>query len=601
MKVNKLIILGAAGFMFASCNDSFLDRYPEDSITEKNFFKTVSDLETYTNSLYNWGAPFNDNVSDNVLYSETSGVFDKMMGNLTPDKAGQWGWGDVRSINYFLCRYQQAAGDQREINHFVGLAKLYRARAYYSKVQSYSDVPWYSKDLQTTDIEELYKTQDSRSLVVDSIMQDLDFAVKHMKDGDSKTKIYRNIALAEQARIALNEGTFRKYHPELGLNDSERFLKIAIEATAELMKSGKYKISDAPTGTMPPYRALFSSYDLSTNPEIILYSDYDKALGRYHGAGSLLNYNNSISRSLMEDYLAIKDGKAVPFHTLPGYNKMSIPEVFKNRDPRMAETIMEPGYIKDGSKKPFRQNMELGGYGQIKFCHELPMDQWAWGMSYNDLPIIRYAAILLTNAEAKAELGILTQEDVDNTVNLLRRRVGIPDAKLSEWLSSPDPVQMNRYSNINSTQNSAVAEIRRERRIELACEGVRYNDLMRWGCGKLLEVAPEGAYVSKFGLLDITGDNFPDVGFFATKEEADEAVEALGKDPETGAKYDITTYIVTDKSTISLTEGTKGYIRRASQVNAWQWVEPKYYYSPLSTKDLKVNENLIQNKYWKTK
>lgn len=592
MKTNKFILLGVAGLLFASCNDSFLERYPEDTIVEKNFFKSVADLETYTNGLYNWGASYDDNVSDNVIYSESSSVFSKMRGELTPEKAGQWSWGDVRSINFFLCRTHQASGDRNEINHFVGLGKLYRAKAYYSKVQSYSDVPWYSKDLQTTDIDELYKTQDPRTLVVDSVMQDLEYAVTYMKDGDSKTKIFRSVALAEQARIALNEGTFRKYHPELGLNDGNDFLEIAVQATQTLMDDYSYSISTAPSGTMSAYRALFSSNDLSTNPEIILYADYDKALGRLHGAGALLAYNNSMSRSLMEDYLVIKDGKAVPFQTIQGYDKMTVTEVFQDRDPRMAETIMEPGYVKDGSTKAFRQNMELGGYGQIKFCHELTYDQWEWGKAYNDLPIIRYATILLINAEAKAELGRLTQTDLDNTINLLRRRVGLPDAKLDEWLNNPDPVQLARYSNIESTQKSAVAEIRRERRIELACEGVRYNDLMRWGCGKLLEVAPEGAYIPGYGLYDITGDGIPDVGFFATKEDADAAIAKL---PE---ESDITTYLINDASTISLTEGTKGHIRRVSQVDAWEWEEPKYYYSPVSRTDLNVNKNLKQNKFW---
>lgn len=228
------------------------------------------------------------------------------------------------------------------------------------------------------------------------------------------------------------------------------------------------------------------------------------------------------------------------------------------------------------------------------------MEQWKWGMSFNDLPIIRYATILLINAEAKAELGVLTQDDLDKTVNLLRRRVNMPDAKLDEWMSSPDPVQLKRYANIISTQKSAVAEIRRERRIELACEGVRYDDLMRWGCGRLLEVAPEGAYIPGFGLFDVTGDDILDVGFFASKEDADAALKELGDDPVTGEKYDITTYILNDKSTISLTEGTKGHIRRVSQIDAWKWVEPKYYYSPISRKDLNVNPNLKQNKYWET-
>lgn len=592
MKTNKIIILSVAGLLLAGCNDSFLERYQEDKVSEKNFFKSVADLETYTNGLYNWEASYDDNVSDNVIYSDASSVFDKMRGELTPDKAKQWEWKDVRSINFFLCRTHQASGNESDIKHFIGLGKLYRARAYYGKVQSYSDVPWYNKDLQTTDTEELYKTQDSRALVIDSIMQDLEYAVKNMKDGDSKTKIFKSVALAEQARIALNEGTFRKYHPELELNDGDKYLEIAIQATQALMENYSYSISTANSGTMPAYRALFSSNDLSSNPEIILYADYEKTLGRLHGAGACLNYINSISRSLMEDYLVVKDGKAVPFHTIPGYDKKTVTEINENRDPRMSETIMTPGYIKDGSKKPYQLNMELGGYGQIKFCRELTYDQWEWGKSYNDLPIIRFATILLMNAEAKAELGKLTQADVDNTINQLRRRVGMPDAKLDEWLSNPDPVQMARYSNIKSSQSGAVAEIRRERRIELACEGVRFNDLMRWGCGKLMEVAPEGAYIPGFGLYDITGDNIPDVGFFPTKEEADKAIATLPQGSE------ITTYLINDKSTVSLTEKTKGHIRRVSQVGTWTWIEPRYYYAPISQTDLNVNKNLKQNKFW---
>lgn len=596
MKINKFILLGVVGLLITGCNDSFLERYPEDALTEKNFFKTVRDLETYTNGLYNWGASTTDNVSDNVVYSEASGVFDRMKGLDNPEEAGQWSWGDIRSINFFLRRANQATGSQSDINHFIGLGKLYRARAYYGKVQSYSDVPWYSKDLQTTDTEELYKTQDPRSLVVDSIMKDLDFAVKYMKDGKSKTKIYKVVALAEQARIALNEGTFRKYHPELGLTDYDKFLQLAVTATQAIMDNYDYAISTAPSGTMPPYRALFSSLNLSANSEVILMQDNDKALGRKYHIGTLFNYNHSISRSLMEDYLVIKEGKAVPFHTIPGYDKKTVTEIFEDRDSRMAETIMPMGFIRDGNKKPERQKMEFGGYSQVKFCLDTPSDMWGWGEAYNDLPIIRYATILLMNAEAKAELGILTQADVDNTINQLRRRVGIPDAKLAEWLSNPDPVQMERYSNIISSQKGAVAEIRRERRIELACEGVRYNDLMRWGCGKLLAKAPEGAYIPAFGYYDTNGDNIEDVGFFDNKEAADAAYAKLSED----AKANVTTLYMDSKSPIKLSEGNKGFIYRVSQVNAgWEWVEPKYYYNPISIKDINVNKNLVQNKFWK--
>lgn len=142
-------------------------------------------------------------------------------------------------------------------------------------------------------------------------------------------------------------------------------------------------------------------------------------------------------------------------------------------------------------------------------------------MSYADLPVIRYAEVLLMYAEAKAELGTLTQEDLDKTINVIRDRVEMPHATLAEWMSKIDPVQANRYVNVSSAQKGAVLEIRRERRIELACEGFRYDDLMRWGCGKLMEKAPEGMYVDKLGYIDITGDGQPDYALVKTQAEAD--------------------------------------------------------------------------------
>ncbi|MGN1265022.1 MAG: RagB/SusD family nutrient uptake outer membrane protein [Muribaculaceae bacterium] len=597
MKVKQFILLGLASMMMASCNDSFLERYPEDTLTEKNFFKNVADLEAYCNGLYSWGAATDDNVSDNTMYCESSSVFNRMQDLITPEEVGQWSWSRVRSINFMICRVGQCSGAAVDINHWLGLARLYRAKEYYGKVQSYNDVPWYGKDLQTTDEDELYKTQDPRKLVVDSIMADLDFAVKHMKDGKSKTKIYKVVALYEQARIALNEGTFRKYHPELELTDYDKYLQLAVDASQAIIDNYGYSISTAPSGTMPAYRALFSSLDLSVNPEVILMQDNDKALGRKYHIGTLFNYNHSISRSLMEDYLYItEDGKAVPFTSIPGHETMTVTEVGQNRDPRMAETIMPMGWTKEWSTKPEQQKVEFGGYSQVKFCRDTPQDMWGWGEAYNDLPIIRYARVLLINAEAKAELGKLTQADLDATINQLRRRVGMPDANLDEWLANPDPVQMARYSNIKSSQAAAVAEIRRERRIELACEGVRYNDLMRWGLGKILTVPAEGIYIPHWGYFDTNGDGLEDCGLFPTTDEANAAKANLSDE----AKNNVTTLIVDGKSPICLTEGDHGHIRRVAHVNGnFEWVEPKYYYNPISVKDININPNLVQNKWWK--
>ena len=589
----KIWLFGCIGLLgLSGCNDSFLERYPETSITEDGFFNNTSDLEAYTNGLYgNIVSSYTDAPSDNMIYTESQSIYSMMRGEVNPDNQSVWDWKDIRNVNFMLARASQAEGDQKEINHYVGLARMFRAKLYYDKVLSYSDVPWYSRDLQTTDTDLLYKTQDPRSLVVDSIMADLDFAANNMKeDMGSRTIWSRYGALAMQARIALSEGSWRRYHPELELNDADRFFRVAIDACKKIMDSGEYSLSTTPSGDIPAYEAMFCNEDLSTNNEMIFYEDYDKALGRMHNAQAALDWQSSLSRDLMEDYLVLEDGETKTFQEVPQHETMTLLEVFKNRDPRMSQTFMVPGFTRSKNTEPHRQKISNGGYPQVKF-EPRTYDQLEWGKSYTDLPVIRYAEVLLMYAEAKAELGELTQEDIDLTINLIRRRAGVPNATLSSWLSKIDPVQANRYPNVTSSQKGAILEIRRERRIELACEGFRYKDLMRWKCGKLLEKAPEGMYIDKLGYIDVTGDGQPDYALVKTQADADAIPE------EDKLKYKLTVEIL-DGNTYELTEGDKGYVRLISQVGKWTFVEPKYYYSPMATGDIILNPNLIQNKYW---
>lgn len=593
MIINKNIIkIAAIGFIgilvLSGCNDSFMDKYSETSITEEGFFKSAGDLEIYTNSMYGYvSSNYWDVASDNVMYTEEADIYSKMRGEVNPDNAGVWSWGNIRNVNFMLVRAHKAEGDVAEINHYIGLARMFRAKLYYDKVLSYSDVPWYSRDLQTTDTEELFKPQDPRALVVDSIMADLDFAVNNMKDETSgRTRWYRNSALAMQARIALAEGSWRKYHPELGLSDADRFFKIAAEACKAVMNSGAYELSMGENA----YGAMFASQDLSSNKEMIIFEDYSNELGRLHGAGARFDWTTGLSRDLMEDYYVIEDGKAKAFQEIPGYDKKTFLEIFDNRDPRLAQTFMTPGFMRPGATEPHRQKIAIGGYPQVKYSPGT-FDQLEWGKAYTDLPLIRYAEVLLMYAEAKAEQGDLTQDDIDQTINLIRDRAGVPRATLAEWMAKTDPVQANRYPNVTSAQKSAVLEIRRERRIELACEGFRYGDLMRWGAGKLMEKAPEGMYIGKLGYIDLTGDGEPDYAVVATQADAD-AIPQEDKE-----KYKLNVEVL-NGNTFELTGGDKGYIRMISQVNKWNFIEPKYYYSPIATKDIVLNRNLVQNKYW---
>lgn len=585
MKTYKLIYLFALSLFIVGCNDSFMDRFPETSITEPVFFASPQDLETYSNSFYQMiGGSFWDAGTDNVMYIENADIYNIMMGVINEKNAKAWGdyWKDIFKVNFMIARSHQAVGDKTEINHYIGIARFFRAYLYYNLVKRYSDVPWYNRDLKDTDTELLYKKQDPRTLVVDSIMADLKFATEYIKEGTSQTRITKNAALALQSRIALHEGTFRKYHPELGLNDANEYLELAASAA--------FKVIDKKKFSLPDYIGSFNG-DLKGNSDMILYSDYDQALRR-NNTHSAFDWTTGLSRDLMEDYLAIVGGKAVPFQQLPGYNTKTLVEIFQDaRDPRMAQTIMEPGYIDPGKSAVYRLEITRGGYPQIKF-RATTADQLAWDKSYNDIPIFRYAEVLLNYAEARAELGKLTDEDMELTIKEIRERAGLPFTSLSDWLANIDPVQANRYSNVSSTQKGAVYEVRRERRIELACEGFRYDDLMRWGLGKLLEKAPEGSYIKQLGYQDITGDGQPDIAIVKTQADAD-AIPQADKD-----NYKLNVFIL-ENVTFELTEGDKGYIVQKTQVGKFTFIEPKYYYYPISQNDMTVNKNLEQNKYWK--
>lgn len=586
-------MIGCACLMgLSGCNDSFLNKYPETSITEDGFFTTPKDLETYTNGMYGYiTSAYTDVASDNTISTSDVSIFKTMRGDVNPDNIGTWSWTDIRNVNFMLARCNKVQGDMAEANHYIGLARMMRAKLFYDKVLSYSDVPWYSRDLQTNDNDLLYKPQDSRKDVVDSIMADLDFATTHMKDGSSRTRWFKNGALAIQARIALSEGSWRKYHPELGLNDADRFFQIAADACQKIMETGSYSLSTAKSGSLDAYEALFCSEDLSNNKEMIFYEDYSKELGRNHNAGGeLFDFDGGLSRDLMEDYLVVENGQTKTFQEVPGYDTKEYVEVFENRDPRMRQTFMTPGFMRASESNPHRQKITLGGYPQVKFCPRTA-EQIPWNCAYTDLPVIRYAEILLMYAEAKAELGQLTQDDIDKTINVIRDRVGMPHASLAKWQSQIDPTQEKHYPNVSSSQKGAILEVRRERRIELACEGFRFGDLMRWGCGRQMAKAPEGIYISKLGYMDVTGDGQPDYAIVATQAEAD-AIPAADKE-----KYNLQVEILTG-NTIALTEGNKGFIRMVSQIDRWTFEEPKYYYTPLATKDLIYNKNLVQNKYW---
>lgn len=358
-------------------------------------------------------------------------------------------------------------------------------------------------------------------------------------------------------------------------------------ATDEIMSSGQFEITGKGAAA---YRDLFTNPDLSKNKEMILFSDYDKDLNRKNNTSTVLNWQWNLSRSLADSYLK-SDGTPI---TEADRTKTFV-DMFTDRDPRMAETIMYPGFINEGdnSTLPTKIVLDYGGLGQIKFLPRTDATYGGWGENITDLPIIRYAEILLINAEAKAELGILTQNDLNATVNLLRSRVEMPEMTMNVPI---DPALEALYPSVSGALKNVILEIRRERRVELACEGFRYDDTMRWAAGSIYERPFEGVYLPGFGVYDCTGDGVPDVALFKSPNDkmgyTDEELKELSvyyTEDENGAPKQI-----------YLSEGDKGNIRFYSDTDedANKFIAPKYYYYPLSKDELVLNPNLKQPIGW---
>lgn len=597
---NKLLpILGLAALLLGTaCNDEFLDRFPETSIGKENFFNSEEDLSIYINNLYDfpgWGIYVADGYATTDNAANTGNTELKTMMTTNPTSAtitGGWGWGRLRTINFFLENFSKAQIPQEALDHFEGLARFFRARFYVDKVKRYSDVPWYDEVLGTDDEEALYKGRDARTLVVDNIFEDFQFAANHIRENQLEGAVDKWVAMTYMARYALYEGTFRKYHPELGLEGTaNNYLQLASDLAKQIMDSGRFSIFNTGNPTQDYYN-LFVSADLSGNPEVIL---NNIAIANLKDSGNsetiFGNYETSPSKDLLQAYLQA-DGT---FYTdQEGYETRLFVDEFENRDNRLYQTYAYPGwelvrtatYSQGGGIYVQQLAKNFSGYHQIKGFVNVTEEEVIDGV---DVPVLRYAEVLLIYAEANAELGTLDQSILDATINVLRERAGMPAMTMDV---SSERIQEARYPNVS---DPLLLEIRRERRIELAMEGYRSDDLMRWAAGKILEQEPEGLYFPGLGKYDLNGDGVEDIILIDQNESI-----PTGDDKELNSKGVPLIYyragLQGTDAGVYLSEGTSGTVQTVRERGTF--VDPKYYYRPIPQTHVTVNPNLSQIFGW---
>ncbi len=583
--------------MMVSCQDDFLNLTPRTSLSQEEFFKSEEDLQLYSYGLVSWPGKWGtyisgDSGTDNAATTASVEIKNIMTGNPSSENiTSGWSWGRLRNINYFLEALENAEVSEEVKEHYKAIGRYYRATFYIGMVKRYSDVPYYDKVLNSTD-EDLYKGRDPRSMVVDKIMEDLDFAGENLRETGPTGTVNKYVAIAMKARFALYEGTYRKYHEELALSETANdFLNIAVEASDAMISSGHFQLYQ--TGSPDQdYKDLFNQESLAGNPEMIAYAEYDFEKGRGENYLYGMNdYERSPSRDLVQAFL-MKDGSR--FTDISGFQTLQYVEEFDNRDPRMAQILAAPGFIYPGTFTPYvqRLNKNFTGYHVVK---GYPTSIEAGVADGLDVPVIRYAEILLILAEAKAELGTLTQADLDNTVNLLRARVGMVSLKMAEANANIDQWLKNKYPQVSGSNTGVLLEIRRERRIEFALEGYRFDDLMRWNAGALLENNPTGMYFPGLGKYDLTGDGVEDIILISSEESIPE-----GEDKEVNELGVTLVYYkagdFNEDVTVYLENGDHG--QTLTQITERVFTSPRDYYRPIPKQETLLNPNLVQTFGW---
>jgi hypothetical protein len=581
--INSKLLLVIAAVLLVACGEDFLERYPTASISPQTYFQSENDFKSYTNLFYNnlqGGSEIYGESADNIVKSsidrEVSGT------RLIPTTDSKWDWGHLRHINFMLnSENVKNYPDVAVRDQYVGLAKFFRAYFYFEKVRYFGDVPWYSDVITTSDQENLFKARDPRTLVMDSVLADINFAIEHLSETKSVERVTKWTALALKSRICLYEGTWRKYHTEFNLPDADKFLNECVAASQELMETGPYQVytkTSGPTGK--PYQDLFASMTLDpVADEIILGRRYSDELSLKHGLQFYITARTQgkpgLEKRLVNSYL-MADGSR--FTDIPGYDVMEFYDEVQNRDPRLAQTIRTPGYTRIGETTPIAPDFEatMTGYQPIKWMNLRSYD--GNNQSVQDLVLFRFGEVLLNYAEAKAELGTLTQADIDKSIKLLRDRVGMPNLDMAAANASPDPYLMEMYQNVSGANTGVILEIRRERRIELVMENrLRWEDLMRWKEGHLLTATFQGMYFPGPGFYDLDRNGSMDVEVYS------------GSKPPATGPYQI--------PTSELSEGTKGNILANKNI-VKTFDETKDYLWPLPTEDLTLNPNLEQNPNW---
>lgn len=512
--------------LISSCSEDFLTKDPLDKITDLSLTYKADECKLYVNKYYTsfWGSATsyiysNDIGSDNLLsvnYNNNPDLIDGL--RTVPSSGGGWGtyeWGNIRSVNFLLDNYTKST-ELDKAEKYVGEAKFFRAFFYFEQfLKKFGGVPWIETQLTLTS-DELTSSRLKRNELTDKIIADLDWAIEKIPSFNEQEtgRISKEVAMLYKARVALYEATWEKYHAGTvfaGEGNPNDYFKIARDAANSVMSSGLFSLDNV--GVKDGYHILFNQWDYSSSKEVMLWKKFDRALGLWHSDNRNYGRNGAgmgLTKGLVDSYLCT-DGK--PIHNSDLYKgDDNLLNVVANRDPRLSQTMFVPGRartIENGKDTTIiftKSDINLSdsekcatGYELAKGADPNADEQVTVTGSIKASIIFRYAEALLIYAEARVELGEITQADLDKTINALRDRVGMPHLMLNVGYTDPLGEFTTARGYVGVPISNLLQEIRRERRIELSCEGYRLDDLKRWRADNLWNYDKiQGAKTSQF-------------------------------------------------------------------------------------------------------
>lgn len=569
---------------FAGCN---LNEMPQATASRQAIFESRSGLELYTNSFYELLPTPYDGVflvDDNSDLVARNGVDTRFSPNaLSAVTSSGWSWTNLRNINYFIENCETSSVADKD--HFLGLARFFRAYFYFNMVKRFGDVPWIDHTIDVTDEATLYGPRNNRFEIMEHVLTDINYAIENITttSDPSCTTITKNVVRAFKTRVCLYEASLRKYHTSYGQQASANtWFQEVVNSANEITGFSLHQGMDA-------YRDLF----LQKAPyadETILSVALDAALSTYSSRNRKTispTYGNrpALTRRFINTYLNV-DG--TPFTNNANYRATPFTEEVKNRDPRMAQTIRLGSYRRTENGVPIvappNLDQSYTGYQIIKGCYDerFPYDDES--RNENAHLIFRWAEVLLNKAEALVELGQMTNVEWAATIGTIRARAGLTGTSLTQMPTVADPYMVAFYK--NRFTDPAMLEVLRERAVEMIFEGLRPDDLVRWHLGELFQEAEmNGIYVPALGEYDLNEDGIMDVCFYQNEQ------------PQS-----TTPSIIYVNVTPSTESGTRQLSNGISGELIWnpgprEWMDKKYLY-PIPEADRIKNPDLGQNPGW---